>query len=383
MKKVLLSVLTTLIALLFPATMSAQLYVIDSATQDSVNVNTITITSDGSETLGLPVVCKLPKGETVKVERLLKGQTAYGVIKIDGKEYGIIGPGVLVFSDENPEGTVDIFGNTRANVNHSAAGKFFVSPVPYWIIAILFVVAMAFAFLGLKIQALRKPALFVVPVAVAIASLMEVWAYWTWGSNAFWWCDSETYGFFGSLLRAIPFVVFVAFQLGSIFLYKELLVGKRLADELSIKAMAISMGISLPVFFISIIALFFAGVNDDTNILISVLLFILTLAIGSFISLRRNTAVLGKFNGTAFTIFGAIYILGAMVAIVGLLIILFKLILQVIIIVAGVIGVGFTMGSKGASGATSYKTVYYDQKGGKHDSEYMARKSNDDMIFKN
>lgn len=32
MKKVLLSVLTTLIALLFPATMSAQLYVIDSAT---------------------------------------------------------------------------------------------------------------------------------------------------------------------------------------------------------------------------------------------------------------------------------------------------------------------------------------------------------------
>lgn len=72
-----------------------------------------------------------------------------------------------------------------------------------------------------------------------------------------------------------------------------------------------------------------------------------------------------------------------MVAIVGLLIILFKLILQVIIIVAGVIGVGFAMGSKGASGATSYKTVYYDQKGGKHDSEYMARKSNDDMIFKN
>lgn len=95
MKKVLLSVLTTLIALLFPATMSAQLYVIDSATQDSVNVNTITITSDDSETLGLPVVCKLPKGETVKVERLLKGQTAYGVIKIEGKEYGIIGPGVL------------------------------------------------------------------------------------------------------------------------------------------------------------------------------------------------------------------------------------------------------------------------------------------------
>ncbi len=94
----------------------AQLYVIDDNFADSVSVYQIEQSSDKqSETFGVEAF-KLPMGETVKVERLLKGQTAYGLIKIDGKEYGI-SSGKLLFSDENPEGTEDIFGNTCDRVN--------------------------------------------------------------------------------------------------------------------------------------------------------------------------------------------------------------------------------------------------------------------------
>lgn len=186
MKKILQLLLCGILTVVLSAPARAQKYVVDDNFADSVSVRHISFSKDGNSEQLDKEAFKLPMGETVTVERLLKGQTAYGLIKVNGKEYGI-NSSYLLFSDENPEGTEDVFGNTRDRINHSWAGKFFASFTPYAIIAILFLVAMAFMFIGMKINTMRRYAIFVVPGCILLASLLEIWAYWVLGNNAFWW----------------------------------------------------------------------------------------------------------------------------------------------------------------------------------------------------
>ncbi len=307
MKKILQLLLCGIFTLALSVPTVAQKYVVDDIFADSISVYNITFSKDGNYELLDKEAFKLPMGETVAVERLLKGQTAYGLITVNGKEYGV-NSGYLLFSDENPEGTEDIFGDTRSRTNHTWQGKFFASFTPYAIIAILFLAAMAFMFFGMKIYTIRRYALFVVPGCILLASLLEIWAYWVLGNDAFWWCDKDKYGFFGSLFWAIPFMLFVAYQLYSFKFYQQLLLGKDPETKLSIKPMAVSLIICVPVAIAFAVILALCDIRGTFVDILTVIVFLVSLAAGVWLSMKKNIKLLGKSAGLAFTIFGITYI---------------------------------------------------------------------------
>lgn len=382
MKNLLQLLLWGILTVVIPAQARAQKYIIDDNFADSVSVCNITLSKDGKYEMLDKEALKLPMGETVTVERLLKGQTAYGLIKVDGKEYGI-SSGYLMFSDENPDGAEDVFGDTRGRINHSWSGKFFATFTPYAIIAILFMVAMAFMFIGMKVAAMRRYALYVVPGCILLASLLEIWAYWVLGNDAFWWCDKDKYGFFGSLFRAIPFMLFVAFQLYSFKFYQELLLGKDSETKLSIKPMAISIAVCIPAPVALAVILALCGIRGTIVDILTVVVFLASLTIGILMSMKKNVSLLGKAAGLAFTIFGIVYIIGSLVAAWGLLVVIFRLIIQILIICAAILGVGFAM-DKGGAGASSSSssgpapgsTLWIDEDGGRHRSQSAAEDAN-------
>jgi membrane protein len=357
----------TLITLLLAgvaSTATAQLYITDDNFEDSVSVHQVLIGSDGkTETLG-EAVFNLPMGETVKVERLLRGQTAYGLIRIDGKEYGV-SSGELLFSDENPEGTEDIFGNTRERVNHTVMGKFFATMTPYWIIAILFITSMAFTFLGLKVNSLRRLALIVVPATLLTGSAMEVWAYSVLGNDTFWWCDPDRYGFFGSLFRAIPFMAIVAFQFYSVKFYMRL-ISMDADNKLSIKPMLLSIGLSIPAFIVAAVICGITHVSDPWLEIIVLATFLITLGIGTTISVKRNIAELGKSSGIAFSLFGVAWCVGCIVALWGLIMVIFQLLIQLLMVIAIIIMVAVM---------SSVKTRYRDSNGNVYEEDGFGQRT--------
>ena len=62
------------------------------------------------------------------------------------------------------------------------------------------------------------------------------------------------------------------------------------------------------------------------------IIFLATLIGGVTVCAMRNIRELGLFAGLAFTVFATIYALGTVIAVWGVLVLLFKMILQVIIL---------------------------------------------------
>lgn len=314
-------------------TVSAQRYVVDLLfATDSASVYTI-VRSDksSSEVPGIKAF-SIPNGEEITLTRTLEGNANIGAFTQDGKEYCIYGSN-LILSENNPENTAGLFPDLRKNGKHTAIEHFFTTMTPYWIIALLFILAIAFAFIG-RSDALRKVSLIGMPVCISLASFFEIWAFAVLGTDAFWWCDYDTYGFFGSLLRAIPYVVFVAFQIYSIKLYEKILFADDPDKEFSIKPMAISIGACIPATIVAAImcALWWRSATD----IVSLIVFLVTLSVGVIISYRKNVKSLGTFTGTMLTIFMAAYIVGGLIAIWGLIVVIFRLILQILMILAGI-----------------------------------------------
>lgn len=360
----LITILSGLLFLTVSVDMSAQRYVTDDAFNDSIDVHEIVLSKNGAETPG-KVEFKIPLGETLEITGRLVGNESCGRIMHDGKEYAVHSSD-LIFSDDNPEGTEDIFGNTRDRKNHSVIYKFYAGPIPYTLICILFVAAMAFMFVGIRVQSARNLALKVVPACIIAASILEIVALYTMGNTAFWWCSPERYGFFGSLFRAIPFVVFVAFQVFSIKFYKQLLLGPDSEEDLSLKPMAISLALSLPAL---IVVAIICGVLKVPNALMTIfclVAFFATLGIGLRKSTKENIAVLGRTAGIAFTVFAAVYIVGTLVALWGLIVVIFKLIIQILMILAAIVGVAFVMGQNSGSGSSQPRQILYDKSGNAH-----------------
>lgn len=358
----------------------AQKYILDDNFADSIPLHKIEVGENHSyETLAEEVM-KLPHGEVVEVKRGLKdNETSYAAIEVNGKEYGVY-VRHLLFSDENPEGVEDIFGNTHEHVNHTWQGKLFATFTPYVVMALFFLDAILFMVIGLMSKVVRKISLFVVPVCMIVASVLEIWAYSVLGSDAFWWCSYEKYGFWGSLLRAIPFVVFVAFQLYSIKGYERLLLDERSDVKLSIKPAAISLVICIPVTILAVVVMTLMGHEDVLRDVVSVAAFFLSFGIGVAISLRKNTKILGKFLGLLFTIFSLVYIVASIIAIIGIIIVALDLIFQILMIVAGILGVAFAAGTATSGGGSGGG----GSSGGGNNNAWRNRiKENDDGTWSN
>ena len=308
---------------------------------------------------------KIPVDTKIQITGQLIGNESYGRLMLDGKEYAIHSSDII-FSDDNPEGVEDTFGNTRERTNHSAIYKFYAGPIPYTLICILFVAAMAFMFVGIRVQSARNLALKVVPACIIVASILEIVALYTMGNTAFWWCSPERYGFFGSLFRAIPFVVFVAFQIFSIKFYKQLLLGPDSEEDLSLKPMAISIAVSLPALIVVAIVCALLKVPNALMTIFCLVAFFATLGIGLRKSTKENIAVLGRTAGIAFTVFAAVYIVGTLVALWGLIVVIFKLIIQILMILAAIVGAAFVMGQNSGSGSSQPRQMFYDKSGNAH-----------------
>lgn len=344
------AVLLTL-ACIAPA--AAQRYTVDLLfSTDSAQVYTIERSQNYDAELPGVLAFKIPNGEEVTLTRTLEGNSGIGAFTRAGKTY-CISSSDLVISDENPEGTPDLFPNHRQR--YSAAQHFYTTATPYWMIAALFIAAIALALLG-RAARFRKAALIGMPLCILLASLLEIGGYSLIGSTVFWWCDYDRYGFFGSLVRALPYLGFVAFQLYSIKLYEKMLFTEDSDKKISIKPMAVSIGACIPLTAVAVIA----GVTwwRPAAEAVAVLVFLLSLGTGTFLSYRKNVRTAGAFNGTMLTVFTAFYLLGLIIASWGLIVLLLRLLFQILILL-GCIGAVLFLGASaaGPGGGNGSRTV--------------------------
>lgn len=369
-----------LFALFCSLLVSAQNYVVDNIYSDSIDVFAVKVTAGRDSVLKSERVFKIANGDQIAVERAARGDSLYAIFQKGSTFYAAQG-WKLLLSDSNPEGTIDPF-NTLSRKEHTFGAHLYMTMIPYWIVALLFAVAILMTWLGNSVGSLRKAALMVVPLCIFVASLIEIGAAYYVGGDAFWWCDQGKYGFWGSLVRAIPFMAFVAFQLFSFKFYGKLLYGRDSDDKISIKPMAISLAACLPVLIVVSIACILAKLDETLTVILSLLSFLLSLGVGVWMSVRRNVRQLGKTMGLLLSAFSFVYIIGSIVAIYGLAIVLLKLIIQILIICAAIALVGFAMSSSGGSGGGnssggSSQRVWLDDHGGRHITEIDARAANE------
>lgn len=314
----------------------------------------------------------------------------YAVFKKDGKKY-CTNIENLVFSEDNPEGAEDKLLYKSEKVHHTFQGQLFYSLTPYIIIALLFLGVMVLNWVAAKGGKCRSFARIAIPVCVMVATLLEVWAYKTIGSDCFWWCSKARYGFFGSLLRVIPFGIIVFYQIMSIKFYEPVLFGddfdSDLHDGISVKPALFSILGAFPALVVAAIVCTKLKVFGIAQDIVLTIAFLLALGIGIFISAKRNIErVNNRKLGLLLTAFTIVYILGCVVAVWGLIVVILKLIFQIICIGVVLFGAMYFMSGSGAGpsssggGNVTYTTKYEDMDGHMHDTRYGAEKANEEIL---
>lgn len=274
----------------------------------------------------------------------------------------------MVFSDKNTEGAEDIFGDTRANVRHTAVGKFFYTLTPYLIIAALFLASIAAMFRSYRTERGLNRALVVVTVALLLASVLEIVAFALLRSDVFWWCDPKRYSFFGAFFRVLPFAVFTLFQLYSIKLYMWM-VADDSKNDLSVKPVLVSVIASIPVALVVTVVCAACGFKSSVLLgLVTLGAFFATLSVGFIKAGRRNVRELGFAKGAAFTIFAIVWSIGAAIAVIGTAAALLKVFIQTVIVVA-ILGVLSGRYAKSVPRPSKPKEVYYDSWGRSYDNK--------------
>ena len=73
---------------------------------------------------------------------------------------------------------------------------------PYYVIALLLIVATVACYIPIRSKLLRWCSAIVVPAMLLIAGYMEIVLFSKLGAdNVVWWCDLDHVGFFSALLR--------------------------------------------------------------------------------------------------------------------------------------------------------------------------------------
>lgn len=304
---------------------SAQRYVADPFMSDSVTLENIQIIN-GKEAVGIDAF-KIAKGDTVNVLRQVEDFPDYGVIKVDGKEYAIFVYDSLCFIDK--DGIEDPWDTLTAKWRTSD-GRFYSTLTPYLWIVILVVGALLLLLIGQIVKPIRLMALIFVPVMIALACYLEIRGYATLKTSMFWWCDNDVYGFWGSVFRVLPFGCVILSQLVSFPLYGRLLTrdGTPMTELIP---MGISFLITIPVILIVGLVLAIFHVNDSILQIIAGIIFIGIMGVGSMSTIVLNIKSYGFFKGMWLTIFGVVYIVGAMIAVLGFAIALWHLFVQMLV----------------------------------------------------
>lgn len=326
---------------------SAQRYVVDPFMCDSVTLENIQIIN-GKEVVGIEAF-NIARGDTVNVLRKVEAFPDYGVIKVDGKEYAISVMSSLCFIDET--GIEDPWETLSADWR-TPDGRLYSTLTPYLWIVVLVVGALLLLLIGQEVKPIKLMALIFVPVMIALACYLEVRGYTTLQIRMFWWCDNDVYGFWGSAFRVLPFGCVILSQLASFPLYGRL-VTRDDAPLAELIPMGISFLITIPVIVVVGLVLAIFHVDDSVLQIIAGIIFLGIVGIGSMSTIVLNIKSYGFFKGLWLTIFGAIYIVGAMIAVLGFAIALWHLFLQMMVAILPWLIVAFYFFAAAHSGDTS------------------------------
>lgn len=262
---------------------------------------------------------------------------------------------------------------------------------PYILICLLYAITIITAFTGLKNSKSRSITLIVMPVCMIMGSILEFKAFGTLGKGAFWWCSEEKYGFWGAFWRLIPFMVVIYGQVMSYVLYKNILIWKEDPNEVSIKPMAKSFLLCIPLAFIvgGIVSAIW-HINGSKLGDVFMWTFLIVLFAGTFKSAWGNVKLLGAGRGLAYTAFEFVYLIGLVIMIWGLVLVITQLWLQTLILIMVlpiIIAIGsgdkvkFVESKKSTSSSCvsrNYNGKWNDGFGGIHDFESDARRANEE-----
>lgn len=274
----------------------------------------------------------------------------YFIFEHEGKYYAAYDCD-LEFSSDNPEDMPNPLSE-KIQRRSSLLGDFYGSMAAAYIVLLLLValVVVTYLYRMIKLAILRPIVLIAIPAGILLISLIIILGYWQFGSDIFWWCDYDRYGFFSSLFRVIPFMLVVAAQFYSIKLYEKVLFLGNEVDEngerrkLSVKPMAWSIILCLPVTIGFYIVMSFMDLHNSMLVqLFAAILFFVTLGMGVWKTFKRNVKALGFFHGLFVSVFAVAYIIGCIISALALIVLIFQLIFQILAVVGAFLVLSFVI----------------------------------------
>ena len=291
------------------------------------------------------------RGYTFKPINFMQGYRY--VFEHEGKYYGVKMSEVQ-FDRRKDAKELDFMIRGDSKQLREFGGRFYGTSRALWLMLIVMgaaaLVAVLYLFAGM--ESLRPLLLAILPAAILIFSLIEIFGYIKFGTDMFWWCEYERYGFFGSLFRLFPFAAMVAAQVASLRIYGRVLFKDEIDEEtgkpkqISLKPAAWSLALCVPVFVICIFIVAGAGMGNTILMdIVGLVSFLGTLGVGLIISLRRNVKSFGATTGLYVTIFSIVYIIGCIISAIAMIILVFQIIFQILVVV-GTILIFMMMGTR-------------------------------------
>lgn len=281
--------------------------------------------------------------EGTSIQKIAESDNGYYYIfEHEGKYYAAKRT-ELKFSNNNPDDVENPLPE-KVQARGTLVGKFYGSSSAIIIIVLLMAVAaiISYAYIGMGINALRPIFLVFIPFAILGVSLIMIVGYAKFQTDIFWWCEYDRYGFFGSLFRVVPFMAAVAAQLYSIKVYEMgLFNGEDTDKTISVKPAFISLAICIPVLLVTIFGLSAMGINGAWLETIGLIAFLGSLGFGIMLTLKRNVKSFGAANGLWATIFTIIYSLGCIMSGIGLIVLIFQIIFQILCVVGAFLVLAF------------------------------------------
>lgn len=233
---------------------------------------------------------------------------------------------------------------------------FFTSLGPCWAIIGLLVIAFAICLAGMRsgVRSVREAGLVVVPLCLLAVAAIEIYWYRLMGAGAFWWCDYDRYGFFGTLLRVLPFLIVVAMQLFSIKLYEQLLCWDGSSDgEIHAKPAVIGILVSFPtlIVYVLVTQLGFHW-KGETAEMVGVGIFLLIILVGIIRTFMLNIQEFGTLRGILISAFILVYVVSCIVAVAALIFVIVRILLVVLAALFALAVLG------GTGGRTLYRDKY-------------------------
>lgn len=351
------------------ATVGAPQYIIDPLFADSVTCHravfkdTVWMVKDYSKSK------IFPKG--LLIDSCGRSPSGYSFIFMSGGKHYQINRSSLRWSRTNSD---SLHNSQKMSVarQHSDIGVFFSTLWPCWLVIGLIALPMLFTIilplLLSRFEPMRKflavvckAMVFIMPLCLLLVAGIEIADYQIFGGKAFWWCDKDRYGFIGSVLRIIPFLIVVLAQIFSIWWYEPLLfLGDRDdSKKIHMKPAVISFVVSVPVLivFLLVAQMAFGWKGKDAE-WTAVAIFFAIILTGIIITLVRNIRELGAWRGIFITVFVLVYIIGCMVAVGGLVFAVLQVLVPLLCALFGlaIIGGGLLGGGRG-------ETLYRDKYG--------------------